>query len=236
MKHTLELQTAIENLYTLFVAYPLRDNTDPCSCCHSAYDEQSLHLKPLRKLGADDLWLYAMDALFVWGGSDDFKHFLPRIFELTVKESDTFVDPQVALNKLHHGDWRSWPDAEQRGVEDFFAVVWRNVIESEPHELCGLEMDDWLCGIAHAENLLSPYLDTWFAAESENARLNLAAFIADTDFAKHKHSNGYWSDRRELFDEVAAWVRSDAMKTKMAKVVVDFPEHGFAQRAYVLLP
>lgn len=236
MQHTPKLQAAIENLYGLFGAYPLPDDTGPCSCCHSAYDEQRLHLKPLRKLGADDLWLYAMDALFVWGGPDDFKHFLPRIFELAVKQPDTFVDPQVALNKLHHGNWRSWPDAEQRGVEHFLAEVWRAVIESEPHELCGMEADDWLCGIAYAENRLSPYLDTWFAAESENARLNLAAFIADTDFAKGQPSDGYWSDRRELFDEAAAWVRSEAMKTKMAKIAADFPGYDFVERAYVSLP
>ncbi len=94
MQETSELRTVIESLYEIFVTYPLRADTSACACCHSAYDEQRLHTKPFRKLNADDLRQYAGDALFVWGEVDDFKHFLPRIFELEVAHGDSFVDPQ----------------------------------------------------------------------------------------------------------------------------------------------
>ncbi len=41
--------------------------------------------------------------------------------------------------------------------------------------------------------------------------LNLAAFIAHTDFAKpNRRPSDCWNNRPELFDEVAAWVRSEA--------------------------
>ena len=39
-----------------------------------------------------------------------------------------------------------------------------------------MEIEDWLCGIAQAEAQLSPYLGKWLATETDNARLNLAAF------------------------------------------------------------
>jgi hypothetical protein len=236
MKYTLELQTAIESLYTIFASYPLRANTGPCPCCHSAYDEQRLHAKPLRKLSVDDLEDFATGAMLVWGGTDDFKHFLPRIFELAVEQPDTFVDPQVALNKLHYGDWRGWPDEEQRGIEHFLTVVWDSVLDSE-HDSCDMEVEDWLCGFAQAENHLSPFLDKWIATETDNARLNLAAFIADTDFATSREvPDGYWRMRSELFWEVAAWVRSDAVKAKMTTIVADFPQYDFVERAYISLP
>ena len=174
MQETSELRTVIESLYEIFATYPLRADTNACACCHSAYDEQRLHMKPLRKLNADDLRQYAGDALFVWGEVDDFKHFLPRIFELEVAHGDSFVDPQ-------------------------------------PPEFNVMEIEDWLCGIAQAEAQLSRYLGKWLATETDNARLNLAAFIAHTDFAKpNRHPSDYWNNRPKLFDEVAAWVRSEA--------------------------
>ena len=139
MQETSELRTVIESLYEIFATYPLRADTNACACCHSAYDAQRLHMKPLRKLNADDLRQYAGDALFVWGEVDDFKHFLPRIFELEVAHGDSFVDPQ-------------------------------------PPEFNVMEIEDWLCGIAQAEAQLSPYLGKWLATETDNARLNLAAF------------------------------------------------------------
>ncbi len=237
MQETTDLRAAIEKLYDIFAAYPLRADTNACACCHSAYDEQRLHLKPLRKLSADDLRQYAGDALFVWGEVDDFKHFLPRIFELEVAHGDSFVDPQAAFGKLNHGDWWKWPDAEQRSIEHFLIVVWGCVLEAEPHEFYGMEIEDWLCGIAQAETQLSPYLAKWLAAETENARLNLAAFIAHTHFAMpNQHPNDYWNDRPELFDEVAAWVRSEAVKVKMSKIAAEYPQYGFVETAYISLP
>jgi hypothetical protein len=236
MKHTLELQTAIESLYTIFAEYPLRANTDPCPCCHSAHDEELLHMKPLRKLSTGDLRQFATDALSVWGGSDDLKHFLPRILELSVEQPDTFVDPQVALNKLQYGDWRSWPAKEQRGIEQFLVAMWDSVLDTE-HDFWDWEVEDWLCGVAQAEAQLSPYLARWLAADSDNARLNLAAFIANTDFAKLiQVPENYWSARSELFWEVAAWVRSEAVKIKMSNIVADFPQYDFVERAYISLP
>jgi hypothetical protein len=180
---------------------------------------------------------YAFDALFVWGNVTDFKHFLPRIFELAVAHGDEFVDAPVVFNKLHHGDWRHWPDAEQRSVEQFFAALWRCVLDSQPHEYWGWQIEGWLCGIAQAVGDLSPYLKMWAAMATDNARLNLGGFIADTDFANPNcHATAYWEERAELFADVGAWVRSDLVKTKMKVIAAEYPQYDFVERAYVSLP
>lgn len=237
MEETDELRTAIETLYATFAAYPLRDDTNACACCHGPEDEKRLHTKLLRKLNPEDLRQYAADALFVWGDVTDFKHFLPRIFELAAVHGDAFDDPSVVFNKLRHGDWRSWPEGEQLTVERFFDALWKCVLNSPPHEFYGGEIEDWLCGIAQGVAQLSPYLTTWVAMETENARLNLAAFIADTEFANPKRrANAFWGERSELFDEVAAWVRSEAVKSKMNAIASEYPQYDFVERAYVSLP
>lgn len=237
MEETDELRDAIENLYETFASYLLRDDTNACSCCHSTSDEQRVHAKPLRELNEDNLREYARDALFVWGNADDFRHFLPRIFELTVAYGDGFEDPQVVIGKLYHAEWRYWPDVEQQSVERFLKAAWECVLSAEPHECCEWEIEDWLCGFARAGSPLSPYLATWLAADTVNMRLNLAAFLADSGFLKpNPDASNYWADRRESFAEVAAWVRSHAVKAKMIKIAAEFPQYDFVERAYISLP
>lgn len=236
MEESPQLRAAVEDLYATFASYPLCVDTGACPCCHSLYDEERLHRKPLRQLDVDDLRQYATDALLVWGNEADFKHFLPRIFELEILYGDDFIDPQVALGKLTQANWRYWPESEQRSVKRLLKVLWRFVISAEPHQLCGLEIDDWLCGIAQAESDISCYLETWLAAEEQNATVNLAAFIADTEFAQpNSRAAGYWGGRDELFEEVKRWVRTDGVKSRIAKIAAECPEYDFVERAYVLL-
>ena len=237
MEETVELRTAIENLYAVFGAYPLRDDTNACTCCHNPEDERRIHKASLRILKPEHLEQFATDALFVWGNVDDYKHFLPRIFELAVAHEGEFVDQAIVFNKLHHGEWRSWPDAEQQAVEHFFEALWPCVLNVQPHEFYGVEIEDWLCGIAQALADLSPYLNAWVAIETENARLNLARFIADTDFGNpSRHAYAFWEERAELFAQVAAWVRSDVVRAKMGVIASEHPEYGYVERAFTFLP
>jgi hypothetical protein len=237
VEETLELRTAIENLYATFAAYPLRDDTNACTCCHSPEDEKRLHKASLRELSASDLELYATDAIFVWGNVDDFRHFLPRIFELAVTYGQEFVDQPIVFNKLYHSEWRYWPPAEQSAVEHFFRALWTCVLIQEPHDHSGDEIEDWLCGIAQAVADLSLYLATCVALETENARLNFARFIAETDFLNpNRHATAFWGERAELFAEVVAWVRGDAVKARMSAIASEYPQYDFVERAFASLP
>jgi len=91
----------------------------PCPCCHSVDSERPLYSRPLRKLRPDDLEQYARDALLVWGGIDEFKHFLPRIFEISAyaeefsfPESEiVFANSTMAIGKLG----RKWSRKLYRG-------------------------------------------------------------------------------------------------------------------------
>jgi hypothetical protein len=237
VEETADLRSAIEGLYAAFAAYPLRDDTNACTCCHNPEDEKQIHKSPLRELTAKDMEQFATDALFVWGEVDDFRHFLPRIFELVVMHGQAFVDQPIVFNKLRHGEWRYWPETEQAAVECFFQALWTCVLSQEPREYYGDEIEDWLCGIAQAASDLSPYLNRWLTLETENARLNLARFLAETDFLNtSRHGTAFWGERAELFGQVATWVRNDAVKAKMNATVAEFPQLDFVERAFTLLP
>lgn len=171
------------------------------------------------------------------GNVDDFRHFLPRIFELAVAYGEEFVDQSIVFNKLYYGEWRYWPETEQSVVEHFLRALWTCVLNQEPRDYFGNEVEDWLCGIAQAVSELSPYLAAWLALETENAGLNLARFIAETDFLNpSQHATAFWGERAELFAEVAAWVRGDAVKARMNAIASEYPQYDFVERAFTSLP
>src|SRR5438045_109945 len=78
------LTAAIERLYEAFRHYPLRPEIEYCTHCITPEQAQRIYARPLRALTMHDLMSYACSAMGTWGDVRDFKHFLPRIFELAV--------------------------------------------------------------------------------------------------------------------------------------------------------
>ena len=95
-----ELTLAVRGLYDTFARYPLPANTGPCSCCHDEAEERVLHSARLRDLTKEMLRGYACDALLTWGALHDFKHFLPRIFEIVATDDFNWPDLEVVFGKL----------------------------------------------------------------------------------------------------------------------------------------
>jgi hypothetical protein len=158
----------------------------------------------------------------VWGGVDEFRHFLPRIFEITISaECFSFVDREIVLSKLHRGEWRTWPQAEQAAVQTFLLVLWRAVLEEPPpDDLSNTpEIESWFCALAHADQDLSPYLDEWLASASPNAVWNLAATIYRTGLpqARIKGIDAFWQDHMEQGTQVSEWMHSQAVREKLDK-------------------
>jgi len=237
MEQTAELRDAIEKLYITFARYPLRENTEACPCCHSEQDERRLHAKPLRKLSANDLREYVDGALLVWGGVDDFKHFLPRVFELALDNDAEFADTSITIGKLHYCEWWNWREEERHVIQQFLKATWKCVLGTEPAWSSRVEVEDWLCGIALASNNVTPYLTIWENTLTENAGLHLAWFVASTDFVKLSQGpSNYWSDCPESFAMVSTWLRSEAVKARLRAVADRHPGSEVAERAYVSLP
>lgn len=237
MEETSELRASIEGLYETFASYPLSDDTNACPCCHTPEEEKRLHRAPLRNLKFEDLQQYAMDALSVWGSEADFRHFLPRIFELEVAHGAEFQDPEVVFNKLRYGEWRHWPEREQHAIETFFQALWQCILGGQPNQDHGWEIEGWLCGIGQAVDDLSPYLRAWESMGTENARLNLARFIAETDFADpNSRPSAYWEEFSAVFAQVGTWVRGAVVKEKMTAIAAEYREYDFVERAYISLP
>ncbi len=162
-----ELKTAIESLYATFSCYPANGTMEGCPCCVSATDKEKIHTKQLRQLDGEDLSRYAFKALTTWGNTDDFKHYLPRIFEL-LSTTDFIVDTFVVLGKLHYANWKTWPAEEQKAINDFLMAWWIDSIEHQNYF-----DNDLFIEIYKLFEDINPLLDNWHITFENNSFKNL---------------------------------------------------------------
>lgn len=168
---TSELRTAIDTLYVCFSKYPLNAQMEGCPCCVSGEDKSTLHSKSLRDLTGDDLSKYAFKAMTTWGTVDDFKHYLPRIFELMT--TGFIVDTFVVLGKLEYSEWQTWPTEEQAAIRQFLLAWWSHIVQlDEPYDAeVFLEIHQRL---GNLEAMLAP----WTAAVGKGQVRFLVDFIS----------------------------------------------------------
>jgi hypothetical protein len=127
------LQHAIDLLYRTFTHYRLQPHMDACPCCvHDDDDKRFLYRAELHELSADDLCTYAFKAMTTWGDGNDFRHFLPRLFELQASATPIPIDNEILFGKLRYARWRTWPSVEQQAVQTFLLTWGRFLLESYP--------------------------------------------------------------------------------------------------------
>jgi len=217
------LLASVERLYQVFATYPLPRYTNPCPCCHQAEDDTKLRSKPLRNLESGDLQKYAMDAILTWGDEEVFKHFLPRLFELSVAVSapeQLGTDREILFSKFRHAHWQTWPDSEQAAVRDFLHSLWEDVLR------CGFTYDNYyrgtesrLCSIAQAEDDIGPYLRQWTETETLEACLTLSGLILQSAVTLKRNAgrNQFWRGRDAQYQQLKDWVRSPAVEEKLER-------------------
>jgi len=164
----------------------------------------------------------------VWGDSDCYKHFLPRIFELIVTNGERYKSPdrEFVLSILHYGEWRTWPEAEQRAIEAFLRAVWETVLRDPQREERCRDIESWICAISQPEDDLRPYLRQWENDESHPACFALSGFLLNSAITRSKKQgrNEFWADRDTQYVQLQNWVKSDAVREKLTRASVRWPE------------
>lgn len=210
------LQAALEGLYTAFVRYPLRDVIDGCAHCLEEIDVDRLHTVPLRLLTKDDLEGFLNNNVAeTVGDALDFKHFLPRLFELVVWEAapdDAIFFPEtVGAGVSRHG-YATWSQAEQQALQTFCLAWWQAVLATAPRQFFKWEdqVETILCTVSLFTEDLTPYLDAWRRMRSGAALMQLWVFIRDHFMHENaaRWRNTWWRERQ--WQQVEAWVHDPA--------------------------
>jgi hypothetical protein len=160
---------------------------------------------------AKHLSRFAFKAMTTWGDENDFRHFLPRIFELLVVGAfEMSVDPETVIGKLDYGKWRKWPADERHVIEQFLAAWWRATLADFPH---AIEADSVLCSIGQAIDDMEPFLARWDVAGSRSAACHFAEFLSwnvDATALRKGPSwqlrNAWWPNRPVPAAQVSTWL------------------------------
>ena len=220
MKSNRELDEAIDKLYKVFSHYPLRKHVEGCPCCahENDKDKHALESKRLKELTVADVGRYSFKAMTTWGDKDDFRHFMPRIFELLVSELGMGWDEEVILGKLALAKWKEWPESEQSAVRDYFHAGWNwLLVQSEPN----IEPDSWLCGLGRAGEDLQKYLDNWAEMRTTTAYEHLTNFVEWNQpiyVKRHSLINAFWADSPAAVAQVCGWLTNRQTREKLEAI------------------
>ena len=205
MQITPELEVAIQGLYQAFPSRQLKTVMRGCPCCADFAELRRLSLTPLLDLGRAELESYSWDAIWTVGSENDYRHFAPRLLELMVRE-DAF-EPEVVAKKLIVAGWRSWSQAEQSAIEDFFSAYWDATLLIDS---VWYSASDALCVLGNAFEDLKPFLARWLATTEPTALKQLVLFAgAESSNASQGFlQQPFWGERQKQMKQVAAWLCS----------------------------
>lgn len=217
-----DVRNAISALYERFARYPL-----PPSSSYSTHttiteaDARALRSRPLRDLTGRDLRKYSMKALTTWGDENEFRHYLPRLFELLAIEA-SWTDVSTLLGKLSTGRWRSWPASEQRAVEEYLAALSRPVIEGTmPFSLAVFAL-----GTSNAEAPLAPLATAWRTTPGTSPVVQLASLVVlERDSLLRDGVVGRrWSE--DARQELGALIRADDTRGRFEETLLQIQDPG----------
>jgi hypothetical protein len=146
---TAELKIAVERLYEVFAVYPANPNMIGSPLLEDLPKMNSeLTGKPLRSLTSGDLFHFLMDVMYTWGDTPDFKHFLPRILELTALRDSPDYEIGLISKKLELTEWSFWPPQEYEAVLFFYISLWKDLMQEVEPEIDQAKFMDYFSGIA----------------------------------------------------------------------------------------
>lgn len=235
------LLEAIEQSYTCFSAFsrPKKLRASPLRDAEQIL--QSLTSAPLRELTSEQIGPYAGWAITTVGDDRDYRHFLPRIFELSVSDPSWLgAEPAVMASKLNMANWRTWPADQQAAISGFFRSAFGAVLGRHPDE--GHHAEDWFCGIASLGEPIAPNSERWLTCRCPTAALHLSSFISRE--ADHIRRSGEvrgssWKDLNpSIRSEVAEFLTSSQIRDMIAAatgLVSDDDQFYFLETALIEL-
>jgi len=221
---TKEFDIALEVLYNTFATYPLNSTIEGCPCCVSDTDKSTLHSKQLKELENEDISRYAFKAMTTWGVVNDFKHYLPRIFELAAKRK-LIVDTFVILGKLEYGNWINWNQTEQDAIKKFLIAWWTYDINTSRYfnDSLFLEIQKLLKDI--------PVLLNKWNLELDSQGFKNFVELIDYHYYDLNHKSGIFKKLTKYeLDLLLKWIKSNSNKLEEGFFEFERKDKEFAER------
>ncbi|OQP57155.1 hypothetical protein A3860_11365 [Niastella vici] len=182
---------------------------------------RQLFSKPLTHLTSDDLSTFTGKAMTTWGEVNDYKHFLPRMLELTATNNAPY-DIEIIFSKLEYGNWQTWDEIEQKAIHEYMFALWENLLQDNTEKA-----EDEFSGYFYIIALHYPDLNEL-----------LKIWLAETHIASTKHlANFIFDERANIFDkpanslsELKDWLLSETIIKRLEAAFFQYEKESFSER------
>jgi hypothetical protein len=187
-----------------------------CSCCTSPEELESLVTTPRQALSAEQLEFYASNALLTVGGIEDLRHYWPRLAELSIA-GELLTDAEIVFAKPRHGDWRSWPSAEQEALSALTHAQLEALV-SDGGRLDDYAVETWVCAFGQFLDdvtvILAPLLE---AEPGPAAALRGWYALNKRSLAKRKLWSAFWESAPNNAEKVLNWFAQPHVQTAIER-------------------
>jgi len=205
------LKTSIEQLYKTFEKFQINSKIEGCPCCVSKEDRFKLHSKELKELTDEDLSYYTFKAITTFGNPGDFKHFLPRIFEL-MATYEISVDTFVILGKLEKANWQIWSELEKESVRKFLLAWWSELNQEKQHYSFSEEFME----IYKIVDDLPLLLSNWIITSDSESVQNLSLLIVEDIKSILRGNKDYEALKQSDREYFISWLQDQQSKLSEA--------------------
>jgi hypothetical protein len=227
--------TALAEVDRAFAGYRLPDSISYCDCCTDPELIGRLLSVSCDDLSEDDIASVAGSLLYTIGDANDLKYFVPRFCR------DTLVVPLYDIDsvfaRFRRAGFDEWPDAERRAVRNFLGAVWKSALIAGSRRNLSELTDPWLDILDSMSSLgfLGDALFIWDAEHGDAADSRLLDLLDALEVGSGSISvsgAGGFSDNSAAYDVLEAWLRSPAVRARIAAVLesVRLSDSELAQR------
>jgi len=190
---------------------------------------KSLFSKPLQTLTSQDLSLFAGKVISTWGDTNDLKHFLPRLFELTAT-LDTPYNVSILYQKLQDGAFQTWEIEEQKVVNEFSIALLDNLL-NDNREKAEWEFDDYFSALAHFHSSFNDLTELWTSNDSFSSIKHLTNYIYNE--AHNLFGKNHIRGNEQSTGNIAAfknWLLTDNLIQKLTNAFYQFEKTELAEK------
>lgn len=184
------LTTALTRVRHAFARYPRRAVLEGCPHCRGSVP-----------VDEHDLFSLTISLGGTVGDREDVKSLLPLLLERMVTSMD--LDPGIVLGMLPREQWRTWPEAEQDGIDGYLDAVWRSLLAAYPSQVGSFfDAATFLAAVGAAVSV-DRFLDVWNVTPGPAADRHLADAV-----------NGL-NDAARGSSTLDAWLRREAVRDRL---------------------
>ncbi|NBW36193.1 MAG: hypothetical protein EBR30_14465 [Cytophagia bacterium] len=216
---TTALHDIIQNAYRIFKKYKATIPLDACTaCCLTKNQESELVSLSVHNIPFELLYDYNTAATTKNPSISEFKHFLPRLLEMTAEFKFLHHSAELVLSRFHYYDKSEWTEEEKELIQDFGQAFFSQCLTIYP--LSEFEkIDSILIMLSETKINMESLLVSWTNFQSKESILHFKDLVIG-GFDSNKQDELVNSfGNKDLSKVIIEWLNNEATRISFAQMI-----------------